>query len=139
MSAAAVLAAIVARLATDPPSGLSVDDIQGFAERNRAALLGAIEGALKERSPRPTTSPPGPEAGEPTPWGGRRGAELDGSQVERGQRVVTAEGEHGAIVRNLRMTWDSAHGGRTTYRYTIQLDSGRTEDMVRSSVFEELA
>jgi len=88
-------------------------------------------------------STPPPLAGEPTPWGGRRGRALRPGEIDQNTRVVTQQGEHGLVTEVHAIVVTSLFGGRRSdddvhYTYTLNLDSGR-EAVPRGQLYEELA
>jgi len=86
---------------------------------------------------------PPPVAGEPTPWGGRRGRALRPGEIDQNTRVVTEQGEHGLVTEVHAIVVTSLFGGRRSdddvhYTYTLKLDSGR-EAVPRGQLYQELA
>ena len=77
--------------------------------------------------------------GEPTPWGGRRGPELDPAQAQEGHRVVTARGEHGVVTRVMRYRWrQTGREDEISYHFDVRLDSGR-ETSAALPLYQETA
>ncbi len=103
----------------------------------QAAEIEALASRLPELGPEPQS------AGEPTRWGGQRGARLDPARVERGQRVVTERGEHGRVVDASAIVVSSGFGTRRDedvhYSFTLELDSGRKAIPWGNVLYEELA
>ena len=135
MTPDAVLAHLRAKLVATPPPGVSATYIEGFFDRNDEALRAILAQQLAPRV-----------EGVPTAWGGLRGAvELEREQLVVGQRVVTEEGEHGAVARleQFRMQITelfNPKAGVSQMAYKIPfvlLDSGREERA--GALFAELA
>jgi hypothetical protein len=131
----AVLAHLRAKLTQTPPPGVSAAYVAGFFDRNDEALRALLTQQLAPRV-----------EGVPTTWGGLRGAvELARDQLVVGQRVVTEEGEHGAVARLERVVMQifeplNAKAGVSQRSYTIpfvRLHSGREERA--GALFAELA
>ncbi len=86
---------------------------------------------------------PPPVAGEPTRWGGKRGAVLLPETITQGTRVVTEQGEHGVVTEAHAIVFTSLVGGRRSdddvhYSFNVRLDSGRLASP-RGALYEELA
>ena len=135
MTPDAVLAHLRAKLTQTPPPGVSAAYVMGFFDRNEAALRALLTQQLAPRV-----------EGVPTVWGGLRGAvELAREQLVVGQRVVTEEGEHGAVARLEQFTMQliepfNPKAGVSQMAYKIPhvlLDSGREERA--GALFAELA
>jgi hypothetical protein len=131
----AVLAHLRAKLTQTPPPGVSAAYVMGFFHRNDEALRVILTQQLAPRV-----------EGVPTAWGGLRGAvELEREQLVVGQRVVTEEGEHGAVARLTGVVMEmfepfDAKAGVSQMAYKIPhvlLDSGREERA--GALFAELA
>ena len=135
MTPDAVLAHLRAKLTQTPPPGVSAAYIGGFFARNDDALRALLAQQLAPRV-----------EGVPTVWGGLRGAvELAREQLVVGQRVVTEEGEHGAVARLEQVTMQliepfnpKAGVSQMAYRIPhVLLYSGREERA--GALFAELA
>ena len=123
MTPDAVLAHLRAMLTQTPPPGVSAAYVMGFFDRQHDALRALLTQQLAPRV-----------EGVPTAWGGLRGAvELSREQLVVGQRVVTEEGEHGAIARLTGVVMEmfepfNPKAGVSQMAYKIPhvlLDSGR--------------
>ncbi len=113
------------------------------APRLDAALRpGAGAEALDHPAARALLDDPAEKAGEPTRWGGLRGAELVPAAIREGQRVVTDSGEHGLVTEAHAIVVTAVFGGQRDrdvhHSFTLRLDSGR-QALPRGALYEELA
>lgn len=131
MNAEALLDRLETLFVSQPPAGVSSEEVADFFRRHREGLRHVVVDAVRER---------GAEPGTPTPSGGRRGGLADPSALEPGRRVVTREGAHGTVLGIQRyVTRGATEPPRVWGSVDIELDSGLLTSLSSSLLYDELA